>query len=187
MDSLPSSPYQEEIGAQWGLSLEIKLMTIGISKRKREQILERDGGHCRFCGSDTCLEVHHIISITESRQKGLPKQMANRQENLVTMCRPCHSLTYGNRKCWYWLAPEEANELHSIRVEREQLSKEREELKERYYGMWDTSSYITKKRKIDTKFKKLDQREEEIHSVAKQRLTERKDEIYRALSTDSPL
>ncbi len=51
-------------------------------RRLRQQVLERDGWHCQYCGALTELQVHHF----ERRS-----QLGNDdQHNLITLCVGCH-------------------------------------------------------------------------------------------------
>jgi len=47
----------------------------------RNRILERDNNICQYCGGKGC-EVHHKIPYRICRH--------DNEENLVTVCRPCH-------------------------------------------------------------------------------------------------
>jgi 5-methylcytosine-specific restriction endonuclease McrA len=49
----------------------------------REQVLRRDGWRCQSYGSMTNLEVHH--------QRFRSHSGANREDNLITLCKSCHS------------------------------------------------------------------------------------------------
>ena len=53
----------------------------------RRQVISRDGG-CVDCRSTQQLEAHHIVAVKDG---GLPNP-----ENLVTLCKRCHSLTTAN-------------------------------------------------------------------------------------------
>ena len=62
------------------------------------QALKRDWYVCQDCGRPeglqpwTGLEVHHIVPLDPSEERwNSPK---NYQENLVTLCRPCHELRH---------------------------------------------------------------------------------------------
>jgi len=49
--------------------------------------MKRDGGTCRHCGGKAS-DVHHAIPF---RFYGVGlSRFANRPENLVSLCRPCH-------------------------------------------------------------------------------------------------
>lgn len=53
----------------------------------REEVKNRDGNRCVFCGhSQGQLHVHHKIPL---RMFETPDK-ANRKENLITLCVPCH-------------------------------------------------------------------------------------------------
>jgi len=58
--------------------------------RVRRAVLARDGHACRVCGtsaaSGTALHVHHRVPFRSFARPG----EANRVENLVTLCPPCH-------------------------------------------------------------------------------------------------
>lgn len=54
----------------------------GLNDSEREDILNRDGGKCRMCGSSDDLEVHHIIPVSQGGSK--------EEDNLCTLCNNCH-------------------------------------------------------------------------------------------------
>lgn len=54
----------------------------GLSDSEREDILERDNYECQNCQSDSNLEVHHIIPISDGGNKD--------DNNLCTLCFDCH-------------------------------------------------------------------------------------------------
>lgn len=49
----------------------------------RQQILNRDGWRCQFCGTMSNLEVHHREFRSHSG--------ADSEENLITLCTACHA------------------------------------------------------------------------------------------------
>jgi 5-methylcytosine-specific restriction endonuclease McrA len=49
----------------------------------RQQILRRDGWRCQSCGTMSNLEVHH--------RKFRSHSGADSEENLITLCSPCHA------------------------------------------------------------------------------------------------
>lgn len=53
-----------------------------LTKKEREDILNRDGNSCRACSNDDNLEIHHIIPVANGGGK-YPK-------NLCTLCSNCH-------------------------------------------------------------------------------------------------
>ena len=50
--------------------------------RLRQQVLERDGWRCQYCGHSTGLEVHHI--------QGRSRLGDDAEQNLITLCASCH-------------------------------------------------------------------------------------------------
>ena len=56
----------------------------GLWKRKRAEILERDGHKCKICGNENDLQVHHIYSLD------LYPELRLENTNLVTVCKRCH-------------------------------------------------------------------------------------------------
>jgi 5-methylcytosine-specific restriction endonuclease McrA len=50
--------------------------------RLRQQVLQRDGWRCQFCGSMTNLEVHHQQFRSHSGEDS--------DVNLITLCKKCH-------------------------------------------------------------------------------------------------
>ena len=53
----------------------------------RQQILRRDGWKCQTCGTMSNLEVHHGKFRSHSG--------ADSEENLITLCSPCHARVHG--------------------------------------------------------------------------------------------
>ena len=64
---------------------------------RQHQALIRDKFKCRNCGREATI-VHHI---DESRQYGdsplTEKQINNKLNNLLSLCRPCHAEIHGLR------------------------------------------------------------------------------------------
>ena len=60
------------------------LLTERKWKRKREQILRRDGWKCTACGKKTTLQVHHTYYIDGHKPWEYPN------DSLLTVCRDCH-------------------------------------------------------------------------------------------------
>lgn len=63
-----------------------------VWKRKREEILERDNHRCQACGVsqtdlDESLHIHHIIPRVEFEDQ----READKEANLVALCRDCHN------------------------------------------------------------------------------------------------
>lgn len=58
----------------------------------RNLALERDNFKCQDCGGRGSLEVHHIIRLEPGEDRW--KSDKNAQENLVTLCCPCHELRH---------------------------------------------------------------------------------------------
>ena len=48
----------------------------------RQQVLQRDGWRCQWCGSMSNLEVHH--------QQFRSHAGADSEQNLITLCAECH-------------------------------------------------------------------------------------------------
>ena len=61
----------------------------GLPPALRRAVDERDGGRCRWCGAtNRGRDVHHI-----EYRKGSSYDVI---ENLVSLCRSCHSFVHGN-------------------------------------------------------------------------------------------
>jgi 5-methylcytosine-specific restriction endonuclease McrA len=52
----------------------------------RLRVLQRDGWRCQTCGAMANLEVHHLQFRS--------RQGENCEENLITLCSPCHKLAH---------------------------------------------------------------------------------------------
>lgn len=60
-------------------------------KEVREIILERDNNKCVYCGSNSDLQIDHIISVYRVWKENIPLELVNHLDNLQTLCRPCNS------------------------------------------------------------------------------------------------
>lgn len=58
-----------------------------LSKRRRNQMLERDGHACIWCGSTQWLEADHIVRYADGGTHDLT--------NLRTLCHDCHATRGG--------------------------------------------------------------------------------------------
>lgn len=61
----------------------------GLPDALRREIDARDGGRCRWCGATNRGRDHHHIEY----RKGYSYDVL---ENLVSLCRACHSFVHGN-------------------------------------------------------------------------------------------
>lgn len=60
-----------------------------LSPALRKAVHDRDGGRCRWCGAtNRGVDLHHI-----EYRKGISYDVL---ENLVSLCRACHSFVHGN-------------------------------------------------------------------------------------------
>lgn len=75
--------------------------SVEFNEKLREKIRARDGYRCRFCDRTAelnlsefgCkLHVHHVDYC-----KG-----HNDEDNLITLCKSCHSHTYTDREFWLY-------------------------------------------------------------------------------------
>lgn len=68
-----------------------QLLSLPRWKKKRKQILLRDGKKCRSCGSSHLLQVHHrqYHVLKYSGQFKLPWNYDNKY--LITLCEKCHN------------------------------------------------------------------------------------------------
>lgn len=63
-------------------------------RRNRKYIVERDNCSCQLCGASRQsyrLKVHHIYPFREYEELRMDS------ENLITLCRDCHTLVHGGR------------------------------------------------------------------------------------------
>jgi 5-methylcytosine-specific restriction endonuclease McrA len=58
-------------------------LALGAYDQLRERILRRDGWRCQNCGSLRSLEVHHVQRRSQ--------QGDDTEQNLITLCRSCHT------------------------------------------------------------------------------------------------
>jgi len=63
----------------------------GLNDRLRKKVLERDRWRCRWCGAtNQGGDLHHI-----RYRRGTVDDV---EENLITLCRDCHSFVHGATK-----------------------------------------------------------------------------------------
>lgn len=55
----------------------------------RAKVLARDGWKCQACGTASDLDVHHLIPRSKLGEDA--------PENLITLCRACHTLAHRER------------------------------------------------------------------------------------------
>lgn len=64
-----------------------QLKSAGVTNKQRQGIYKRDGYRCALCDSVDGIQIHHIVP----RGKG----GTDLDENLICLCRHCHSLAHG--------------------------------------------------------------------------------------------
>ena len=68
--------------------MSLRLDPIAYEKL-RQQVLRRDGWRCQSCGAMSNLEVHH--------QQFRSRSGGDIEQNLITLCTPCHSQAHGKQ------------------------------------------------------------------------------------------
>lgn len=58
----------------------------------RKAVMKRDRGRCRFCGTDTGLQLHHVVYRSQGGQ--------HEESNLITLCLRCHDTVHSDKKRW---------------------------------------------------------------------------------------
>lgn len=68
----------------------------------RDRVKRRDDGKCRWCGTDSNVQIHHV----RYRSEGGP----DTPKNLISVCAECHAMAHTNKKkyqpillTWLWL------------------------------------------------------------------------------------
>lgn len=59
---------------------------------QRRRVRKRDGNCCRWCGSTTSLQVHHVLYLSQ----GGPNLMGN----LITLCLAHHEIVHSNKRVY---------------------------------------------------------------------------------------
>ena len=75
-----------EIAAAWGEAEKAERESVNDNPdwlKKRQEILERDGGKCVVCGSSDWVQVDHKIPVSLGGAEF-------ENENLEVLCRACH-------------------------------------------------------------------------------------------------
>lgn len=65
------------------LNRRLKACKITSMKTVREAVLKKDGGRCRYCGSQVDLTVDHILPVDQGGK--------DKFSNFQTLCRKCNS------------------------------------------------------------------------------------------------
>lgn len=84
-----------EKNGMWNGGISFEPYGIEFNNRLKETIRRRDNYQCKLCGIfqdkfDRALQVHHIDCNKRN----------NNQQNLISLCNPCHSPTRFNREEW---------------------------------------------------------------------------------------
>lgn len=58
-------------------------------RRRRVEVMERDGGRCQECGG-RATDVAHIVALGMGRSRFQALQALNAASNLRALCRTCH-------------------------------------------------------------------------------------------------
>lgn len=70
--------------------------------KQRQKAIERDGHRCMLCDSTSDLVVHHKRPLrTFDRDKHEWWKRGNALDNLLTLCRSCHSIVHQNREEYF--------------------------------------------------------------------------------------
>lgn len=68
-------------------AMKKELMSSGVNNAQRKRIYRREGFSCALCEGTDGMQIHHIIPRK--------KRGTNLDENLICLCRFCHSLAHG--------------------------------------------------------------------------------------------
>jgi len=79
-----------ERSASWRGGISFEPYSPEFNSALKRQIRERDAFTCQHCGLRPAKEVHHIDYDKKH----------NEPENLITLCKPCHSKTNVRRSFW---------------------------------------------------------------------------------------
>lgn len=83
-----------KVGRDWSVSVDsinLRKESHGkVSRRRRTEVLIRDGGKCQKCGSSPELKFLHVHHVKERQNGG-----DNSIENLTLLCIACHRLEHG--------------------------------------------------------------------------------------------
>lgn len=89
----------------------------------RKKVLERDGGYCRVCFSKQYPQANHINPYRND-----PDNL--NLENGITLCPPCHQITFGRENLFVRLFKEILkNGFNSAKLSKETMPSQQEELR----------------------------------------------------------
>jgi 5-methylcytosine-specific restriction endonuclease McrA len=74
----------------WKGGISFEPYSSAFTKELKEAIRQRDNYTCAVCGHYPAFEVHHIDYDKKNCEP----------ENLITLCKSCHTKTNFNRKYW---------------------------------------------------------------------------------------
>jgi len=80
----------EDKNPNWRGGISKEPYSFSFSKKLKEKIKKRDGYKCKQCNNSLLLCIHHINYNKENCD----------ENNLITLCRSCHSKTNFNRIYW---------------------------------------------------------------------------------------
>ena len=87
-----------------------------VSDKVRASILERDNYKCTACGSESDLEIDHIVPISQGGDGG--------EDNLQTLCRSCNRRKRTRTKRYAEQSATQKNKRRSLETERETETEE---------------------------------------------------------------
>ena len=143
-----------------------------MKEQLRQSILKRDGYRCIVCGSEKNLHIHHYVSRWQAKIDGASNELLNHPNLLYTLCSDCHIVISPMSRSKIY-TPEEKAELKGIEQKRQELAKNRKELKDRYSNDWDNPQYQRAKWDIDKELKEVQERREVVWKEIKEKAGKR--------------
>lgn len=110
-----------------------------LNDKQRKAIVKRDGGCAapfeHKCNAEKGHEVHHISPQRWEKNKGIPEEIRDRPENLLTLCKNAHQEVHPDLK----IAMKKYHEHKKKNVNSiEEMEKERKKKVEKGIPYWNT-------------------------------------------------
>jgi len=101
-NSIPRPWSQGELSPNWKGGKSFEIYPVDWTQTLKRSIRERDKYVCQMCGEQQGDVTHAVHHIDYNKKNCNP-------DNLITLCKSCHSITNGNREYWkrYFLGDEE--------------------------------------------------------------------------------
>ncbi len=159
-----------------------------MDDKLRQLIFAVDGYRCCRCGKvddEKKLKVHRIMSAEEYTLLGpVGKRLREQHQNFITLCESCQTVIL-NAPSQSIFTPEEQDELGDMAVRRAKLIHSLNHLKREHSGGLSTvRSYQYQKLKREESLKELDELEQKLRAVGRDRVFKQQRQVHESYDRD---